>query len=318
MPRRGKSPTQSRKVVHSGSKGSSSLSTERRNPATVHLDSGDSLQILRLIQAQDARVPAAVKAQIPSIAKAVDAAVRRLRRGGRMFYVGAGTSGRLGVLDAAECPPTFGVPAETVQAVIAGGQRALVSAAEAAEDDREQGRRDLAARRVGSRDIVIGLAASGQTPYTVGALAYARSRRAATVAITSNPRSPITRVARIAIVPATGPEVLSGSTRMKAALAQKMVLHMISTAVMTRLGHVYRNYMVGVRPTNNKLIDRACGIIMQVTGADRATASRALTQSGNDVKVAIVMLRRNLSREAAVKFLKRHRGDLRALDRASK
>jgi N-acetylmuramic acid 6-phosphate etherase len=235
-----------------------------------------------------------------------------------MIYVGAGTSGRLGVLDAAECPPTFGVSGEMVQAVIAGGPRALQSAAEAAEDDREQGRRDLAALRVSPRDIVIGLTASGRTPYTLGALAYARSRRAATVAVASNPGSAVTRIARISIVPATGPEALSGSTRMKAALAQKMVLHMISTAVMVRLGHVYRNYMVGVRPTNKKLVERACGIIMQVTGSDQKTASRALRESGNDVKLAIVMLRRNLNREAAARLLKRYGGDLRALDRAQK
>jgi N-acetylmuramic acid 6-phosphate etherase len=293
------------------------LFTERRNPTTAELDAGDTLSILRLIQAQDARVPAAVKSEIPNIARAVEEAVRRMRRGGRMFYVGAGTSGRLGVLDAAECPPTFGTSPETVQAVIAGGPRALLRAAEAAEDDREQGRRDLAARKVGPRDIVIGLTASGRTAYTLGALDYARSRRAATVAVTSNPGSPITRLARIAIVPTTGPEVLAGSTRMKAALAQKMVLHMISTAVMVRLGHVYKNYMVGVRPTNQKLVARACTILTQLTGADSKTAARALKQSGKDVKLAIVMLRRNLGRAAAAKLLRRHGGSLRAIERTS-
>jgi N-acetylmuramic acid 6-phosphate etherase len=234
-----------------------------------------------------------------------------------MFYVGAGTSGRLGVLDAAECPPTFGTSPETVQAVIAGGPRALMRAAEAAEDDREQGRSDLAARKVGPRDIVIGLTASGRTSYTLGALEYARSRRAATVAVTSNPGSPITRKARISIVPETGPEVLTGSTRMKAALAQKMVLHMISTAVMVRLGHVYQNYMVGVRPTNRKLVERACAIIMELTRTDRKTAARALKQSGNDVRLAIVMLWRNLGRGAAAKLLRRHGGNLRAIERTT-
>ena len=289
------------------------LATEQVNPASAAIDSLDTVAILQAIQEQDATVPAAVRAEIPNIAKAVDAVVKALRRGGRLIYVGAGTSGRLGVLDAAECPPTFGVSPQTVQAVIAGGARALTRAAEAAEDDAAQGRRDLAARRVGPRDAVIGLTASGWTLYTVGALRYARSRRAATVAITSNPGSPITRLVRIAIVPETGPEVIAGSTRMKAALAQKMVLHMISTAAMVRLGHVYRNYMVGVRPTNQKLVERACGIIATVTGTDRATAARALRAAGRDAKLAIVMLRTGLDRRAAAQRLARHGGNLCAI-----
>jgi N-acetylmuramic acid 6-phosphate etherase len=285
--------------------------TEQSNPASTNIDALDTAAILRAIQEQDATVPAAVRAELPNIAKAVEAVVKALRRGGRLLYVGSGTSGRLGVLDAAECPPTFGVSRETVQAVIAGGTRALTRAAEAAEDDAEQGRRDLAARRVGPRDVVIGLTASGRTPYTLGALRYARSRRATTVAITANPGSPVTRLARISIVPATGPEVIAGSTRMKAALAQKMVLHMISTAAMIRLGHVYRNYMVGVRPTNRKLVERACSIIINVTGCDRATAARALRQAGRDVRVAIAMLRTGLDRRAAERALARHDGELR-------
>jgi N-acetylmuramic acid 6-phosphate etherase len=200
-----------------------------------------------------------------------------------------------------------------VQAVIAGGARALTRAVEGAEDDAAQARRDLAAKKIGPRDVVIGIAASGRTPYTVEALRYARSRRATTVAVTANPRSPLTRAARIAIVPATGAEVIAGSTRMKAALAQKMVLHMISTAAMVRLGHVYGNYMVGVRPTNKKLWERACSMIASVTGADRETAARTLKQAGKDVKVAIVMLRRGLGGEAAAKLLARHGGNLRAI-----
>ena len=311
-----KRPSSSAILKFSGRKRRSSTSaiTERHNPASREWDAGGTLAILRLIHAQDARVPAAVQAQIPNIARAVDAAVRALRRGGRIIYVGAGTSGRLGVLDAAECPPTFGVSPQTVQAVIAGGPRALVQAVEAAEDDRAQGRRDLAARKVGPRDIVIGLSASGRTPYTVGALAYARSRRAATVAITSNPGSPITRAARISIVPPTGPEILAGSTRMKAALAQKMILHMISTSVMVRLGHVYKNYMVGVRPTNRKLVERAVNILVDLTGVNANSAARALRDSGNDVKTAFVMLRRGVNLEAARDLLRRHGGDLRAMD----
>ena len=311
-----RTPPSSPIVKSSGrmTRSSASTITDCRNPASKELDAGDTLSILRLIHSQDSLVPTAVQTQIPNIAKAVDAAVHSVRRGGRIFYVGAGTSGRLGALDAAECPPTFGVSPETVQAVIAGGPRALLQAVESAEDDRELGRRDLAARKIGPRDIVIGLTASGRTPYTVGALAYARSRRAATVAVTSNPGSPITRFARITIAPATGPEVLAGSTRMKAALAQKMILHMISTAVMARLGHVYKNYMVGVRPTNRKLVKRAVNILVELTGADAKAASRALREAGNEVKTAFVMLRRGLSRTAAENLLRRAGENLRAIE----
>ena len=289
----------------------SPLTTEQLNPASADIDALDTVAILHTIQEQDATVPAAVRAEIPNIAKAVEAVVKAVRRGGRLLYVGSGTSGRLGVLDAAECPPTFGVSRETVQAVIAGGTRALTRAAEAAEDDADQGRRDLAARRVGPRDVVIGLTASGRTPYTLGALRYARSRRATTVAVTANPGSPVTRLARIVIAPATGPEVIAGSTRLKAALAQKMVLHMISTATMIRLGRVYRNYMVGVRPTNRKLVERACSLIADVAGTDRATAARALRRAGQDARVAIAMLRTGLDRRAAERALARHGGNLR-------
>ena len=287
--------------------------TEQRNPASTALDALDTVEILEAIQQQDAAVPAAVHVEIPAIARAVEAVVNALRRGGRLFYVGAGTSGRLGVLDAAECPPTFGVSRKTIQAVLAGGPPALTHAAEAAEDDAAQGRRDLSRRRLGPRDVVIGLTASGRTPYTLGALRYARSRRAATVAVTSNSGSPATRAARIAIVPQTGPEVLAGSTRMKAALAQKMVLHMISTAAMVRLGRVYQNYMVGVRPTNRKLVARACSIISGITGAGPAAAGRALRAAKLDVRLAIVMLRTGLGRNAAARLLARHDGNLREL-----
>ena len=285
--------------------------TEQPHPASTALDALDTAAILRAIHEQDASVPAAVRAEIPNIALAVEAVVNALGQGGRLFYVGSGTSGRLGVLDAAECPPTFGVSRTTVQAVLAGGARALTRAAEAAEDDAAQGRRDLARRRIGPRDVVIGLTASGRTPYTLGALRYARSRRAATVAVTANPASPASRLARIAIVPVTGPEVLAGSTRMKAALAQKMVLHMISTAAMVRLGRVYRNYMVGVRPTNRKLVARACSIIATVTGASHAAAARALRAAGLDARVAIVMLRTGRDRKTASRLLARHAGNLR-------
>ena len=288
--------------------------TEQANAASTGLDSLNTIQILRAIHEQDRMVPVVVEREIPQIAKAVDAVVSAVRRGGRLVYVGAGTSGRIAALDAAEIPPTFGVGRDTVQAVIAGGTRALTRAVEGAEDDAAQARRDLAAKKIGPRDVVVGIAASGRTPYTVEALRYAGSRRAVTVAVTANPRSPLTRAARIAIVPETGPEVIAGSTRMKAALAQKMVLHMISTAAMARLGHVYGNYMVGVRPTNKKLWERACAIVASVTGADRAAAERALKQSKKDVKVAIVMLRRGLGRDKAEELLARHGGNLRTIE----
>ena len=287
--------------------------TEQPNPVSADIDSLDTVGILEVIHRADAEVPAAVRAEIRNIARAVEAVVKALRRGGRLIYVGAGSSGRIAVMDAAECPPTFGVAQRMVQAVIAGGAPALTEAAEGAEDSEKQGRRDLAAKKVGPRDVVVGLSASGRTPYTLGALVYARSRRAATVAITSNPGSPVTRLARIAIAPATGPEVVAGSTRMKAALAQKMVLHMISTAAMIRLGTVYKNYMVGVRPTNQKLWTRACSIICSVAGVDQDAASNALKRGGKNVRLAIVMLRTGLDRRAAAKLLERHGGSLRAI-----
>ena len=288
--------------------------TEQPNPTSAAIDAQDTTGILRTIQQQDAEVPAAVKRQIANISRAVEAVTKSLRRGGRLIYVGAGSSGRIGMMDAAECPPTFGTPGTMVQAVIAGGSRALTRALEGSEDDAEQGRRDLAVRKVGPRDVVVGLTASGRTPYTLGALGYARSRRAATVAVTCNPGSPVTRAVRIAIVPATGPEVVAGSTRMKAALAQKMVLHMISTASMIRLGRVYRNHMVEVRPANQKLIERARSIVEAVTGADRQTAAETLERAGKDVKLAITMLQRDLDRPAAAKLLRRHHRDLRAIE----
>ena len=289
------------------------LSTEQTINGPASLDALDSRGIVERIHAQDSTVAKAVGNELGQIARAVDAAARALRRGGRLIYVGAGTSGRLSVLDAAECPPTFGISPSVIQAVIAGGERALRHAAEAAEDDAAPGARDLAAKKVGPRDVVVGLSASGRTPYTIGALRYARSRRAATVAIACNPGSPLERVARIGIIPLTGPEILSGSTRMKAGLAQKMILQMISTATMTRLGHVYRNYMVGVRPTNEKLVARACRIIAEISGASLQQSRAALQAAGNDVRTAIVMIRKNIARPAAARLLKKHAGDLRKI-----
>ncbi|MSO19255.1 MAG: N-acetylmuramic acid 6-phosphate etherase [Acidobacteria bacterium] len=311
-------PADNRPVSRRANSASSirALATEQSlliNTSIKALDTLNSIAIVHSIHRQDSTVSQAVAAVLPQIAKVVDAAVKSLRRGGRLIYVGAGTSGRLGVLDAAECPPTFGVSPDKILAVIAGGARALLHAAEAAEDDAALGARDVAAKKVGSRDVVIGLSASGRTPYTVGALRYARSRRAVTVAIACNSDSPLEKIARIAITPLTGPEILSGSTRLKAGLAQKMILQMISTAVMTQLGNVYQNYMVGVRPTNEKLVARACGIISKITGASERSARATLQMAGNDVRTAIVMLRRKLDREKAAHLLAFRAGNLRKI-----
>jgi N-acetylmuramic acid 6-phosphate etherase len=275
-------------------------------------------QVLRVIQREDARIPAAIAKQLPRITRAADAIVRAIRSGGRLIYVGAGTSGRLAVLDAVECPPTFGVPPDTVVAVIAGGLRALTHAVEGAEDSASQGARDLAARRVTRRDAVVAIAASGATPYVLGALAFARRRGAVTIGITSNRRSPLARAVRILIAPQTGPEVLSGSTRMKAGTAQKLVLNMLSTAAMVRLGHVYDNWMIDVALTNRKLQRRAAGILEQAAGVSQREAGRALRQAsrgvgprGHALRVALIMLKKGLTAEAARRRLREAADDLR-------
>lgn len=286
--------------------------TEQRNPRSRGLDRKSTRDILRLIQAEDARVPAAVARAIPAIARAVEAIVAGMRRGGRLIYVGAGTSGRLGVLDAAECPPTFGVAPRRVQGVIAGGRRALVRAVEGAEDSAAAGRRDLERKRVGRNDVVVGLAASGATPYVVGALAYARRRGAVTVGVTCNPGARLARVAGIVIAPPVGPEVLAGSTRMKAGTAQKMVLNMLSTAAMVRLGRVYDNWMLQVAPTNRKLRRRAQRILEEASGAGVLTVRRAMRQAGDNPRVALVMLKTGASPAEAKRRLRAAGGDLRA------
>ncbi len=260
---------------------------------------------------EDAGVARAVGRELPAIARAVDAIVRSLRSGGRLFYVGAGTSGRLAVLDAAECPPTFNTFPRQVQALIAGGQRALVGAVEGAEDSAVRGARDLAARKIDSRDVVVGIAASGSTPYVLGALRFARRRGAATVGITSNRRSPLARSARIVIALRVGPEILAGSTRLKAGTAQKMVLNMLSTAAFIRLGRVYDNWMIDVALTNQKLRERGLQILAESSGRPVSAARHALRQSGHDLRVALVMLKRNVGAEHARNLLGRARGDLR-------
>ena len=286
--------------------------TEQRNPRTRGLDAMSTSGILRAIHREDATVARAVAHAIPAIARAVDAIVGALNRGGRVFYVGAGTSGRLASLDAAEIPPTFGTPARKVQAVIAGGRRALTHAVEGAEDNEAQGARDLAARRLSRNDAVIGITASGATPYVLGALAYARRRGVVVIGITSNPRTPVTRLAPISIVTETGPEAITGSTRMKAGTAQKMVLNMLSTAAMTRLGRVYDNWMIGVALTNRKLKQRGLRILAEASDSSVAEATRALRQSGHDLRAAFIMLKRGVDARTVRRLLRRAGGDLRA------
>jgi N-acetylmuramic acid 6-phosphate etherase len=285
--------------------------TEQRNPRTRELDAKSTLDILRAIHREDATVAKVIARAIPAIARAVDAAAKALRGGGRIFYVGAGTSGRLAALDAAELPPTFGTPPRLIQAVIAGGRRALTHAVEGAEDNRAQGARDLAARRLRAGDVVVGITASGATPYVLGALEFARRRGAVTVGVTSNPRTPILRLARIPIATLTGPEVITGSTRMKAGTAQKMVLNMLSTGTMVRMGRVYDNWMIGVALTNRKLQARGLRILVQASGATVAEATRALRQSGHNMAAALVMLKTGVSGSEAHRRLRDANGNVR-------
>jgi N-acetylmuramic acid 6-phosphate etherase len=275
------------------------LLTERVNPASRDIESRSTIEILQIINQEDQKIAGAVANEILSIAEAVDAVVDVIRRGGRLFYIGAGTSGRLGVLDAAECPPTFHVSRELVQGIIAGGEAALARATEANEDDPAAGKRDLMAREFASRDALAGIAASGRTPYVLGAVAAARELGALTIGISCTPDSELSRAVKIAITPLVGPEVIAGSTRMKAGTATKLVLNMLSTAVMIRLGYVYGNLMVNVEPKNSKLADRAKRIIAESAGVNYEQAGELLEQSGGNVKVAIVMSRLVIDRESA-------------------
>ena len=285
--------------------------TEHRNPASRHLDRLSSTAILRLMNREDRKVAILVGKEIPAIARAVDVIVRSIRKGGRLIYVGAGTSGRLAVLDASECPPTFGVSRDLVQARIAGGRRAVTEAVEGAEDSVANGARDLRTVKLTSKDVVVGIAASGTTPYVLGALKYARQRRATTVAVTSNRRSPMARLARIVIAPDVGPEVVTGSTRLKAGTSQKLVLNMLSTASMARLGHVYENLMIDVILTNEKLRGRAKRILAEASGKDLSASEHALRQSGHNLRVALIMLRLGISTSEARKKLTNAKGNLR-------
>jgi N-acetylmuramic acid 6-phosphate etherase len=287
------------------------LSTEQPNHAAEDLDCKSSLEIARLINAEDATVALAVTRALLQIARAIDQVTAALRRGGRLIYVGAGTSGRIAALDAVECPPTFNTDPRSVQFIIAGGAKALASASEISEDDSQAGREEMSRRKPTKNDVVLGIASSGRTPFTVAALERARQRGARTIALTCNPNSPLERAAHFAIVTQVGPEVLAGSSRMKAGTAHKMVLNLISTAAMTRLGYVYGNLMVNVAPKNEKLIHRAIGILEQATGATRESATEALKASGNRTPVALVMLAAKVTRAQAQAALKKSKANAR-------
>ena len=279
------------------------LLTEQPNPNSAAIDTLPAEDVLRVISREDRRVAEAVEKEIPSIARAVETIVEALAGGGRLFYIGAGTSGRLGVLDASECPPTFGVPPDRVQGMIAGGEAALARATEATEDDPAAGARDLVARGFTSRDVLVGIAASGRTPYVLGAVAEARKIGARTIGLSATPDSELARAVEIAITPLTGPEVVAGSTRLKAGTAQKLVLNMLTTASFIRLGYVYQNLMVNVQPKNAKLLDRARRIVMQAAGLSAHVAAETLTAAGNRVPLAILMAKTGLPRPEAERRL---------------
>lgn len=289
----------------------SKLTTERANPASANLDLKSSLQIARIINSEDAKVAKAVKRALPQIARAIDVIANSLKHGGRLIYVGTGTSGRMGALDSAECPPTFQTDPRMVQYVIAGGLKALGEAVEADEDSREFGAKEIAKKKPGRNDVVVGIAASGRTPFTIAAIEYARRRGAKTVAVTCNPGSELGRTAEIAIVVEVGPEIVSGSTRMKAGTAQKMVLNMLTTGAMTRLGYVYGNLMVNVKLKNSKLAERGVTILQRATKASRQQAEQALRSAGNSVPTAMVMLQSGVNRATAEEILKKTQGHVR-------
>ena len=282
-----------------------SLLTEQRNPASEKIDTAATPELLRIINREDRKVAAAVELEIPRIAEAVDAIVERFQTGGRLFYAGAGTSGRLGVLDAAECPPTFGVPPERVQAVIAGGNDAVLRASEGSEDRTDTAEADLRVRGLAKNDSLIAISASGRTPYAVAAAVYARSLGAFTVGLSCNRESDLASQVDVAISPLTGPEVITGSTRMKAGTVQKLVLNMISTAVMVRMGYVLGNLMVNVQLNSEKLRDRGRRIVAEVSGRPQERSAEALAASGNNVRAAILMAKFQVDRDEAEGMLRR-------------
>jgi len=287
------------------------MTTEKRNQLTMNLDAMSSLEIVTAMNTEDAKIPQAINPLLPRIAQAVDWAIQALQQGGRIFYMGAGTSGRLGVLDAAECPPTFGVSPDLVVGLIAGGESAFIKAVEGAEDSRDLGRDDLISHELTSRDLVIGIAASGRTPYVLGGLDYARQTGCRTVAISCNVDSAIGKAADLAIEVVVGPEVLTGSTRLKAGTAQKLILNMISTATMVGVGKAYQNLMVDVMQTNEKLHVRAENIVIEATGVERETARETIANADGSVKTAITMILANCSKEEALSLLEKAGGKVR-------
>ncbi|HET7750824.1 MAG TPA: N-acetylmuramic acid 6-phosphate etherase [Terriglobales bacterium] len=289
----------------------SRLRTEARNSAAARLDTSSALEITRVINAEDAKVAPAVRRALPQIARAIDLIAAALERGGRLLYVGAGTSGRIAALDAAECPPTFNTDPRMVQFVMAGGTKALGAAVEANEDSRALGRHDMAAKKPGKNDVVFGIAASGRTPYTIAALEYARRHGAKAVALACNRASALGKAADISIVVEVGPEVVAGSSRMKAGTAQKMVLNMLSTGAMARLGYVYGNLMVNVHLKNRKLVQRGISILESAAEVDEGQARRTLRLAGNRVPVALVMLRAGVGRWEAETCLRSAKGHVR-------
>jgi len=284
------------------------LLTEQLNPASAAIDTLPTEAALRIINLEDRQVADAVGREIPQIARAVDAIVAAFERGGRLFYIGAGTSGRLGVLDASECPPTFSVPPEMVQGIMAGGEAALSRATETTEDDPAIGVNDLLARGFQAIDVLVGIAASGRTPYVLGAVAEAKRMGAVTVGISCTPDSELARAVEIAITPLVGPEVIAGSTRLKAGTAQKLVLNMLSTGAFIRLGYVYGNLMVNVQPKNTKLVDRARRIVAVAAGVSYERAGQLLEAAGNSVRAAILMAKTGLARQEAEQRLRESGG----------
>ncbi|QIM69191.1 N-acetylmuramic acid 6-phosphate etherase [Basfia succiniciproducens] len=284
--------------------------SEQRNPNSMNLDSLSPLELVTLINNEDKQVPLAIEKVLPQIAQAVEKIVRTFQQGGRLVYIGAGTSGRLGVLDASECPPTYGVKPEMVVGLIAGGERALRHPIEGAEDNAEQGKADLQQIDFSKKDILVGIAASGRTPYVIGALNYAKSLEAITISIASNPDSAMASIADIAIDTLVGAEVLTGSSRMKSGTAQKLVLNMLTTASMVLMGKCYQNLMVDVQASNEKLRARAIRIVMQATDCEKEVAERFLKAADNNAKLAVMMILTNLDKQPALALLQRHQGKL--------
>ncbi|MDE6107411.1 MAG: N-acetylmuramic acid 6-phosphate etherase [Oscillospiraceae bacterium] len=287
------------------------MTTERRNSATMNLDTMTALEIATVMNQEDRNVPLAIEKALPQIAQAIEAVEAAFQKGGRLFYTGAGTSGRLGVLDASECPPTFGVPGDMVVGLIAGGDRALRFPIEGAEDDKVQGRKDLEEQRLTEKDVLVGIAASGRTPYVIGGLEYANSLGCKTVSIACNKESAVGKVAQIAIEVEVGPEVLTGSTRLKSGTAQKLILNMISTGAMVRTGKAYQNLMVDVVQSNEKLQVRAENIVMEATGVERSKAREAIDAAGGSVKTAITMILASCDMEEALALLEKSGGKVR-------